>query len=57
MSRATGSFKAQKSKLVEEGYNINKFKDKTFYFDVKEQNYLELTPEVYEQITSGKIKV
>ena len=36
-------------KLVEEGFNVSLFDDKTYYFDSKEQNYVELTREKYEK--------
>ena len=44
-------------KLVEEGFNVSLFNDKTFYFDSKEQNYVELTQEIYEKIKKGAIKL
>ena len=49
----TGTFKAQKMKLVEEGYNMNIIKDKVFYFDNRDKNYNELTKEVYKGILDG----
>jgi hypothetical protein len=51
-----GTFKAQKSKLVEDGYNVTVFKDKTYYFDLKEKVYKELTVDIYQQITKGQIQ-
>lgn len=51
----TGSFKAQKSKLVEEGFNINLIKEKVYYLNVKESQYRVLDKSVYEMILQGKI--
>ena len=45
-----GSFKIQKAKLIEEGYNCEKFSDKIYYYDVKQQSYQILTVDIYEQI-------
>ena len=53
----TGSLKAQKLKLVEEGFNVSLFNDKTFYYDNKTQNYLELTLDIYEKIQEGSIRL
>lgn len=52
-----GSLKAQKMKLVEEGFNVSLFNDKTYYFDSKEQKYLELTKEIYDKIQNGTIRM
>jgi hypothetical protein len=53
----TSTFKAIKSSLVEDGFNIKKIKDKIFYFDPTEQIYKELTLEVYEKILSHNIRL
>ncbi len=53
----TSTFKAVKSSLANDGFNIEKIKDKLFYFDPTEQNYKELTLEVYEKILSHKIRL
>ena len=45
-----GSFKIQKAKLIEEGYNCEKFSDKIYYYDIKQQSYQVLTVDIYEQI-------
>ena len=52
----TGTFKAQKMKLVEEGFNMDIIKDKVFYFDNREKSYNELTKEVYKDILNGNIR-
>ncbi len=48
--------KAQKTNLIKEGYNVNLFNDKTFYYDVKTKKYAELTKDVYNQIQNGLIR-
>ena len=53
----TGTFKAIKSTLVKEGYNIKNLSDKIYYFDQKEHNYQELTQSVYENILNCKIRL
>ena len=52
----TGTFKAKKNHLVEEAFNINIYKDKTFYLDTKELVYKELTRQVYESIQNGNLR-
>ncbi len=52
-----GTFKAQKSKLIEEGFNITLYKDKTYYFDSKEKCYKTLTIDIYNQIIKGKLQI
>jgi len=52
----TETLKAQKTRLQEEAFNVNIIKDKVYYFDSKEQNYLPLTIDVYKQIQDGTIK-
>ena len=46
----TGTFKAIKNSLVDDGFNVKKLTDVVYYFDPKDQNYKELTIEVYENI-------
>lgn len=52
----TGSFRAQKHKLVDSNYDISKIKDKLYYLDLKEQAYLPLTKGVYELIQNMSLK-
>ncbi|XP_014205058.1 long-chain fatty acid transport protein 4 [Copidosoma floridanum] len=51
----TGTFKLKKKDLQNESYDPNKIRDKLYYLDPK-AGYQLLTPEVYEQIQSGKIR-
>jgi hypothetical protein len=53
----TGTFKAIKNKLVEEGYNIKKLTDKIYYYDQKDQSYRELTQSIYENILNCNIRL
>lgn len=53
----TGTFKAIKNKLVEEGYNIKKLTDQIYYYDQKDQSYRELTQSIYENILNCNIRL
>ena len=53
----TGTFKAIKSTLVQEGYNIKILTDKIYFFDNKEQNYRELTQSIYENILNCNVRL
>ena len=53
----TGTFKLQKNKLREEGYDMNAVKDKLLYFDVKAGKYLELDEEKYAKFTAGEMNI
>ena len=52
----TGTYKAQKMKLVEEGFNVNTIKDKVYYFNIQDKNYNELTVEIYKDILNGNVR-
>ncbi|KAG8042672.1 hypothetical protein G9C98_005307 [Cotesia typhae] len=51
----TGTFKLKKKDLQEEGYNPRKVNDKLYYLDSK-LGYQLITPEVYDQMSQGKIR-
>lgn len=53
----TGTFKLQKSKLRNEGFDIGVIEDQLFYFDSKEKMYLALDENKYEQIIRGEIRM
>lgn len=53
----TGTFKLQKSKLRNEGFDIGVIEDQLFYFDGKEKMYLVLDESKYEQIIRGEIRM
>lgn len=52
----TGTFKAQKKRLVSESYNINLTDDSIFYFDKVKDCYIKITNDLYEKIQNGFIK-
>jgi solute carrier family 27 fatty acid transporter 1/4 len=53
----TGTFKAIKNTLVEEGYNIKKLTDKIYYFDQKNGRYQEMTQTIYENILNCNLRL
>lgn len=53
----TGTFKYLKMKLVEEGFNPNQITDPLYLLDEKEKNYVLLTPDIFNSVASGKIKI
>lgn len=53
----TSTFKHLKVKLVGEGFNPNKIKGPLYFLDEKEKNYVPLTLDIFNAITSGKMKI
>ncbi|XP_029009051.1 long-chain fatty acid transport protein 2-like [Betta splendens] len=53
----TGTFKHTKLKLMEEGFNPNQITDTLYFLDKEEQNYVPLTSEIFNSITSGEIQM
>jgi len=53
----TGTFKLQKNKLKEEGFDVIVIKDKLFYYDVKAGQYLVLDEDKYAKINCGDIRM
>ncbi|XP_004949325.1 long-chain fatty acid transport protein 6 isoform X2 [Gallus gallus] len=53
----TGTFKQQKFRLVDEGFNPSTITDPLYFLDNSKQAYILLTKEVYERILSGQIKL
>eukprot|EP00064_Thunnus_orientalis_P014001 superscaffoldBa00002368_g14042 len=53
----TGTFKHLKVKLIEEGFNPDKIKDPVYFLDEKEKNYVPLTLDIFNAVTSGKMKI
>lgn len=53
---ATGTFKLPKVSLQKDGYCPTTVTDPLFYLDVRSERYLPLTPTVYQDIVSGKIR-
>ncbi|KAL6097282.1 slc27a6 [Pungitius sinensis] len=53
----TETFKQQKGKLVQEGFNPEVSKDLLYFLDVSQKDYVPLTSCVYRDIVTGKIKL
>ncbi|XP_061234196.1 long-chain fatty acid transport protein 6 isoform X3 [Neopsephotus bourkii] len=53
----TGTFKQQKFRLVDEGFNPSTITDPLYFLDNSKKAYVLLTKEVHEMILSGKIKL
>jgi len=47
----------KKTDLQKDGYDPNLIKDKLYYLDVKNGQYLPLDQEAYEKINSGQIRL
>ncbi|XP_020782256.1 long-chain fatty acid transport protein 6 [Boleophthalmus pectinirostris] len=50
----TETFKQQKSKLVQEGFNPEIISDPLFFLDISLKTYIVLTPLIFQEIVSGK---
>ncbi|XP_054664929.1 long-chain fatty acid transport protein 6-like isoform X1 [Grus americana] len=53
----TGTFKQQKLRLVDEGFNPSTITDPLYFLDNSKKAYVLLTKEVYELILFGKMKL
>ncbi|XP_070706404.1 long-chain fatty acid transport protein 2 [Pempheris klunzingeri] len=53
----TETFKQQKVKLVQEGFNPDVTKDPLYFLDVSQKGYILLTVSLYQEIVSGKIRL
>lgn len=51
----TETFKQQKVKLVQEGFNPDVTQDPLYFLDVSKKDYVHLTLTLYQDIVSGKI--
>jgi len=54
---ATGTFKLPKVKLQQQGYNVNKLSDPIYLVDLKNNDCNRVTPELYDKLMSGEVKV
>lgn len=54
---ATGTFKLPKVKLQQQGYNISKLNDPIYVVDLKNNDCILLTKEVYDKLNSGELKL
>lgn len=52
----TGTFKLKKINLQKEGFDPNKIQDKV-YFRSGNKEYVEVTPELYQEIISGSTQL
>lgn len=52
----TGTFKIKKTKLVEEGYNLDVVTDKVYYLEGNKA-YKELTPVIYDKIKKSVFRI
>ncbi|XP_033845465.1 long-chain fatty acid transport protein 6 [Periophthalmus magnuspinnatus] len=50
----TETFKQQKSKLVQEGFNPTVISDPLFFLDISLKTYIVLTPDIFQEVVSGK---
>ncbi|CAL1594917.1 unnamed protein product [Knipowitschia caucasica] len=53
----TGTFKHQKGKLREGGFDPNLISDPLYFFHVKEKDYVRLTLNIYDCVVNGAIKL
>ncbi|XP_066249339.1 long-chain fatty acid transport protein 4-like isoform X1 [Euwallacea similis] len=53
----TGTFKMMKLDLQKEGYNYGRIKDRLYFFDTKNGEYLQLNKELYEDIMGGRLRL
>ncbi|XP_044190276.1 long-chain fatty acid transport protein 6 isoform X1 [Thunnus albacares] len=53
----TETFKQQKVKLVNQGFNPEITQDPLYFLDISQKDYILLTVSVYQDIVSGKIKL
>ena len=53
----TGTYKFQKTKLRQEGFDLGAVKDKLLYYDSNVKKYLDLDEEKYARIICGEIRM
>lgn len=53
----TGTFKQMKLRLVEAGFNPSMTSDSLYFLCERERTYVSLTPSIYQQILSHRIKL
>ncbi|KAL9988545.1 hypothetical protein ACROYT_G003002 [Oculina patagonica] len=53
----TGTFRFQKSKLRQEGFDLGVVKDKLLYYDARVGQYLDLDEDKYAKIIGGEIRM
>ena len=53
----TGTFKLKKVQLRKDGFDIHSVSDSLFVLDSTQQSYINLTPDLYQQILSGNLRL
>lgn len=53
----TSTFKYMKMKLVEEGFHPNQISDPVYFLDEKVRDYVPLTLDIFNAVSSGKMKI
>ncbi|KAK7891037.1 hypothetical protein WMY93_023000 [Mugilogobius chulae] len=53
----TGTFKYQKRKLTDEGFNPKAISDPLYFLDLKKKDYVPLTLNIYDSLVTGAIKI
>ncbi|CAJ0955931.1 unnamed protein product [Ranitomeya imitator] len=53
----TGTFKQQKFRLVEQGFDPSIISDPLYFFDDSQKSYVPMTKDIYDKITSGLLKL
>ncbi|PIO34759.1 hypothetical protein AB205_0022630 [Aquarana catesbeiana] len=53
----TGTFKQQKFRLVEQGFDPSAISDPLYFLDDSKQSYLPMTKDIYDKITNGLLKL
>jgi acyl-CoA synthetase (AMP-forming)/AMP-acid ligase II len=53
----TGTFKLRKGELCSEGFDPFRVRDPIFFRDPSKNAYVPLTPEVFEQLKAGKLRL
>jgi acyl-CoA synthetase (AMP-forming)/AMP-acid ligase II len=53
----TSTFKLQKTELQRDGYDPRKVSDPLYFLDADQGKYVPLTPEIYEGIENGRVRL
>jgi fatty-acyl-CoA synthase len=53
----TGTFKHRKVELVKEGYDPRTVADPLYFLDPVDSQYVALTPELYDRLTAGEVRL
>uniref|UniRef100_A0A3Q4GLD2 AMP-binding enzyme C-terminal domain-containing protein n=1 Tax=Neolamprologus brichardi TaxID=32507 RepID=A0A3Q4GLD2_NEOBR len=51
------TFKLIKTKAVEQGFNPNEITDPLYFLNEKKKNYTPLTPDVFDSVIAGDVKI